>query len=116
MPPTRRRRRLHAIPRRRLWTLLAPALLALTLGACGKGRGTVSGPAEQVAPLAPTGAVGVATRNTTRLGGADAATDAASVARTVYPGLTPATRPQLAVVVDETDWQASLAAASLAGA
>ena len=62
------------------------------------------------------GAVGVATRNTTRLGGADPASDAAAVARAVYPGLTTATRPQAVVLVDEHDWAASLTASVLASA
>jgi hypothetical protein len=60
--------------------------------------------------------VSVVTRNTTRLGGADAATDAAAVARAVYPGLTTATRPQAVVLVNERDWPAALAASALAGA
>lgn len=55
----------------------------------------------------------VATSNTTRLGGADAATDAAAVARTVYPGLTAATRPQTVVLVNEHDWSGALAASVL---
>ena len=62
------------------------------------------------------GVVSVATKNTTRLGGADPATDAAAVARAVYPGLTAATRPQAVVLVDEHDWPAALAASALASA
>jgi hypothetical protein len=100
-----------------------PSLAALlTCGAllagCGKsgplapGGGGVGGGAA----LAGSGAVGVATKNTVRLGGADPAADAAAVARVVYPGLTSASRPQAAVLVDERDWPASLAAASLAAA
>jgi hypothetical protein len=38
------------------------------------------------------------------------------VARLVYPGLTPATRPQAVVLVDERNWSAALAASVLAGA
>ncbi len=62
------------------------------------------------------GAVGVATRNTTRLGGRDPASDAAGVARAAYPGLTTASRPQAVVLVDGHDWAAALAASALAGA
>ena len=58
----------------------------------------------------------VATRNTTRLGGADVAADAAAVARAVYPGLTAATRPLAVVLVDERDWLPALAASVLASA
>ena len=74
------------------------------------------GPTRKLAPVAAQGAVSVATRNTTRLGGADAAADAAAVARAVYPGLTPATRPQAVVLVDEHDWPAALAASVLSSA
>jgi hypothetical protein len=114
MPPKTPMRR--ASPPRSLAALAALACVALALGGCGKGARTAAGPTAQIAPVAPTGAVGLATRNTTRLGGADPVTDAAAVARTVYPGLTPATRPQLVVVVDEHNWPAALAASSLAAA
>ena len=50
------------------------------------------------------------TKNTTRMGGSDPASDAAAVARAVYPGLTAATRPQAVVLVDERNWPAALAA------
>jgi hypothetical protein len=95
------------------------------LSACGKsggsqagaaGAGAAGGPAKEVAPVAPQGAITVATRNTTRLGGGDAATDAAAVARLVYPGLTAATRPVAVVVVDARNWPAALAASALASA
>jgi len=62
------------------------------------------------------GTAATATRNTTRLGGADPIEDAASIARTAYPGLTSTTRPQAVVLVDAHDWPAALAASSLAGA
>ncbi len=90
------------------------------LGGCGKGRAPVrtssGGPQRTLAPITPEGAVSVATRNTTRVGGADAASDAAGVARTAYPGLTALTRPQAVVLVDERNWPAALAASSLASA
>ncbi len=56
------------------------------------------------------------TRNTSRIGGYEAAGDAAAVARAVYPGLTSASEPQALVLVDEHDWSAALAASVLAGA
>lgn len=101
---------------------LAPAALAVVLAVaiagCGKSAelATTSGPSHTVAPLSQQGAVSVSTRNTTRVGGADEATDAASVARVVYPGLTSATRPDLVLLVDERNWPAALASAALAGA
>jgi hypothetical protein len=97
------------------------ALGAIALSACGKGAGeqatsSVGEPARKLAPVAAQGAVSVATRNTTRLGGGDVTADAAAVARAVYPGLTAATRPQEVVLVDEHDWIAALTGAVLASA
>ena len=102
-----------------LRTPLAVLCGALALAGCGKGATTATssgGPISRVAPVTEQGAVSVVTRNTTRLGGVDAVSDAAAVARTVYPALTPASRPPLVVLVDEGDWHAALAASSLAGA
>lgn len=95
---------------------LALALCATTSG-CGK---TLSQQAAEhgsgpVAAVSPRGAGGLSTKNTTRLGGSGAATDAAAVAVAVYPGLTRATRPRAVVLVDERDWPAALAASTLAG-
>lgn len=94
-------------------TLIGAGLLA---GGCGKSSvgGSDGGPARALAPVARQGAVSVTTRNTTRVGGASVAVDAAAVARAVYPGLTADSRPRLAVVVDERDWPAALAASALA--
>jgi hypothetical protein len=102
---------------------LRPAIalvLAAGLAGCGKslpsearsqsmGANTVTGQPQP-------GASAVATKNTTRLGGANPVADAAAVALATYPGLTPATRPQAVVLVDDRDWTAALAAAALAGA
>lgn len=99
--------------------LVTLAACALALAGCGKGGPvelTGSGPTRKLAPVAEQGAVSVATRNTTRLGGTGAADDAAAVARAVYPGLTPATRPAVVGVVDDRDWPAALAAAVLSSA
>jgi hypothetical protein len=92
------------------------ALVALGAGSAGCGKSTSQvlyrgGSAAPISTLSPAGA---ATTNTTRLGGADPASDAAAVARAVYPGLTAATRPQAAVLVDERDRLGSLAASVLA--
>jgi hypothetical protein len=98
-----------------------PGLLVLALalvGLCGCGKGaseqaSSGGPARKLAPVAAQGAVSVATRNTTRVGGSEAAADAAGVARAVYPGLTPATRPQAVVLVNAREWLAALVASVL---
>jgi hypothetical protein len=109
------------VPRSRLKRIgLLAALVLATAGAgCGKSalrHHTAGGPAGTIAPVAAQGAVSLVTKNTTRLGGADGASDAAAVARAVYPGLTAATRPQVVVIVDQRNWPASLAASSLASA
>lgn len=67
-------------------------------------------------PIGVAGAAADATRNTTRLGGANPVLDAAAVARTAYPGLTDETRPQAVVLVDAHDWPDALAASALASA
>jgi hypothetical protein len=102
---------------RPLLATLAVALLGVT--GCGKSAPTQSlgsGPARTLAPVEAHGAIGLSTRNTTRLGGSDVAADAAGVARAVYPGLTAASRPTAVVLVDEHDWWGALAASVLAAA
>jgi len=87
------------------------------LAGCGKaGLAPASErrPPETIPAVSAEGAVGVATKNTTRLGGADQVSVAAAVARAVYPGLTTASRPRAVVLVDEHDWPAALAASALA--
>src|SRR5271166_643519 len=101
---------------------LAPLALALAVlvAGCGKAGSeqpaAAGGPTRKLAPVAAQGAVSVTTRNTTRLGGADAAANAAAVARAVYPGLTFGTRPLAVTLVDERNWGAALAASVLASA
>jgi hypothetical protein len=56
-----------------------------------------------------------ATRNTIRVGGADAAADAAGVAGALFPSTGSFDRPTAVVLVDETDWQSAIAASVLAG-
>jgi hypothetical protein len=98
--------------------LVATILLGTALAGCGKslpGEGQSRGAGVgTVAGTGALGASGLATRNTTRLGGAGPVADAAAVALAVKPGLTPATRPLAVVLVDEHDWPAALAAAALA--
>jgi hypothetical protein len=55
----------------------------------------------------------IATKNTTRVGGADAVADAAGVAQAVFPGVDSASRPQAVTLVDRSDWRAGIAAAAL---
>ena len=104
---------------------LGPVAIAITiaLAGCGKsapgrssGSGIVSPGGAGATQVAGAGATAGATRNTTRLGGADPVADAAAVARVAYPGLTATTRPQTVVLVDPHDWPAALAASALASA
>jgi hypothetical protein len=100
--------------------LAATLVLGATLAGCGKSLPTVGrdsgGGVTTVPGAGALAASGLATRNTTRLGGASPVADAAAVALAVDPGLTPTTRPQAVVLVNEQDWPAALAAAALAGA
>jgi hypothetical protein len=99
-------------------SIAAVLALGATLTGCGKSgplRSSGSGARSLLAPVSTEGATGLATKNTTRLGGADPATDAAAVARAVYPGLTARTRPQIVVLTDERDRLAALAASVLSG-
>ncbi len=110
----------------------ALALLALCgalLGAgCGRGGGTGDG-GRAAAPAAPGTAAGstrtdapagtaptpllLATKNTTRVGGADPVALAAGAAQAVFPGLTRASRPAAVALVDRRDWRTALAASVL---
>src|SRR3954466_6785669 len=55
----------------------------------------------------------IATKKTTRVGGADAVADAAGGAQAVFPGVDSASRPQAVTLVDRSDWRAGIAAAAL---
>ena len=57
-----------------------------------------------------------ATKNTTRVGGADPVADAAAVAQAVYTSRSDDTRPSAVVLVDQDDWRAGIAASQLAAA
>jgi hypothetical protein len=57
-----------------------------------------------------------ATRNTVRVGGSDAAADAAGVAGALFPATGTSDRPTAVVMVDQDDWQSGIAASVLAGA
>ena len=92
------------------------ALLALALAGCGKddgdiGKGPVIGKKGGDRSAAPAlGFPAFATKNTTRVGGADATADAAAIARAVYSGTSDTTRPTAVTLVDQDDWQGAIAA------
>jgi len=114
---------------------LSPAILcALLLAAAGCGGGDDapgepdrgSGPTDQAPVLgreggdeeaaAELGFPAFATRNTTRVGGADPIADAAGVAQAIYPSRDSDTRPRAVALVDTTDWRVAVSAAQLMSA
>jgi hypothetical protein len=54
-----------------------------------------------------------ATKNTTRIGGADPVANAAAAALAVYPSRSRDTRPRAVVLVDKADWRSAVSAAQL---
>src|SRR3954451_10512375 len=111
--------------RRRALLVAVLALCALTAVACGGKRGgggartattpTVGASGTQSEAAGNLGFPAFATKNTTRVGGADAIANAAGVARAVYPGPSVKTRPGAVTLVDVRDWRIGVAAAVLAG-
>jgi hypothetical protein len=108
------------VPRVRhlLLALLAVCGLAALAVGCGKkdignvGGGPVIGkPGGDGGAARALGFPAFATKNTTRVGGADPTADAAAVARAVYSGTSDTTRPPALVFVNKDDWQGGLAAA-----
>lgn len=105
-----------SLPRR-----VAPLLALLALAGCGSQPRRLEAPqlgssgSQANAPQA-LGFPGFATKNTTRVGGADPVADAAAVARAVYPGDAPGARPRAVVLADQRQWQAALSAAVLMSA
>src|SRR5689334_12656989 len=95
--------------------LLVLALIAL---GCGKGKnGTPNQPSlgvkgDKAEAAQNLGFPQFATKNTTRIGGADPVANAAAAARAVYPGTTPESRPDAVTLVPQ-DWATATAAAAL---
>lgn len=108
-----------------------PALAALALSGAlllpGCGRGSDTDASSGVPPASALGASkgedddapvdlgfpAFATKNTTRVAASDPVAIAAGVARSVFPGLTPDSRPDAVAVVDKRDWRTALAASVL---
>jgi hypothetical protein len=100
---------------------LALAGLLVSIAGCGSAPQRLDTPrlgqrGDQSQASQELGFPAFATKNTTRVGGADAVADAAAVALAVYPGDTPGARPPAVALVDRRDWQAALAAAVLMSA
>ncbi|MDQ3632204.1 MAG: cell wall-binding repeat-containing protein [Actinomycetota bacterium] len=97
---------------------------ALLTTGCGRGS-TDAGSGVPAAPPLGTSKKGdpepavdlgfpaFATKNTTRVAASDPVAVAAGVARSVFPGLTPESRPDVVALVDKRDWRTALAASAL---
>jgi hypothetical protein len=98
----------------------AVALLAL-LGGCSLGDDETARPpnlgveTEEEEAAEKPGLRSSATRNTVRVGGSDAAADAAGVAGALFPATGTTDRPTAVALVDQDDWQSGIAASVLAG-
>jgi hypothetical protein len=100
-------------------------LLVLAVAGCGGGDDGDGGPKqsepvlgtsgdeEQAADAPALGFPVFATKNTTRVAGADPVADAAGVARAVYPSRTEESSPRVVVIVDQADWRSAISAAQL---
>ncbi|MGZ8632717.1 MAG: cell wall-binding repeat-containing protein [Solirubrobacteraceae bacterium] len=102
-------------------------LAALAVSACGRSSRTSTSTSTGAGDRHGLGATGsepeadrdlgfpaLATKNTTRIGGADAIANAAGVARAVFPATMPQNRPGAVALIDARDWRAGIAAAILA--
>ncbi len=107
--------------------LLVLLLGCLLLAGCDTGGAEDDGSGRASAPRAPVlgqpgddedapadlGFPEFATKNTTRVGGADVIADAAGAALAVFPSTERTQRPQAVTLVDRGDWQAAISAAQL---
>lgn len=112
----------HRPPRASVTALLAIA--ALVVAGCGGGATkllhetshstvTVGIPSETPRAAQKLGFPALATKNTTRVAGADPTADAAGVALAVYPSAAPGTHPGAVALAPSDDWQAAIAASVL---
>src|SRR4051812_36077874 len=104
---------------------LVVLLLVFVVAGCGGGSSNGGGKKQAEPVLGAKGnedqgdnaqALGFpifATKNTTRVAGADAIANAAGVARAVYPARTDESSPKAVVIVDQNDWRAAISAAQL---
>ncbi len=92
----------------------------VTLAGCGGTTELITGPTPVVGVQSKTphasqklGFPELATKNTTRVNGADPIADAAGVALAVYPSSAPGTYPSAVTIAPTDDWEAAIAAAAL---
>jgi hypothetical protein len=79
----------------------------------GRASADHARPSSGATPAPAVGFPILATKNTTRVPGADPVADAAAVAEAVFPARTPENRPQAVVLVDQGDWRSAISAAQL---
>jgi hypothetical protein len=126
-PEPRQRRRRRPVPGalKLIAALVAIAVafivLAVVVGTGGSEEADEPTPAPISAPPTDSadealGFPAFATGNTTRVGGADSAANAAAVALAVFPSRTEEQRPTAVSLVDEDDWAGGIAAAVLMSA
>ena len=102
-------------------------LLAAVAAGCGgnkqakqQGLDVPAGPAQTVQSSSEEGVSNqlgmpyIATKNTTRVAGADPIADAAGASRAVFPSTSADTRPNAVALIDARDWRAGIAGAVLA--
>jgi hypothetical protein len=106
------------VPRRPAAAILLACAAALAATGCGKSADNGPGPqigkkGDQPKAAQQLGFPTFATRNTTRVGGADPIADAAAVAQGSFPGTADVTRPGAVALVDAGSWQDGVAASVL---
>jgi putative cell wall-binding protein len=110
---------------RRPAAALACLLAALAATACGRADRTKTATGADAKPglgvkgsepeaSQDLGFPAFATKNTTRIGGADSIANATGVARAVFPATTPENRPAAVALIDARDWRAGIAGSVLA--
>jgi ell wall binding domain 2 (CWB2) len=106
----------------RRWLPLISLAACLLLCGCGSTKLLVKTQSETLTvgagstspqAVAQLGIPVTATKNTTRVGGADPIADAAGVARAVYPSEAPGTHPGVVTIAPTSDWEAAIAASVL---
>ncbi len=94
---------------------LALALVAWVLAGCGEGTDAIEAQlGKKTEKTAVLGFPALATKNTTRVAGANAVEDAAAVAQAVFPSQTTGQRPRAVTLIDKNDWRGGVAASVLA--
>jgi hypothetical protein len=105
--------------RRTAQVAISSTCVALALAACGGGGvEIIRQPVIGVVARTPQagqklGFPAVATKNTTRVAGADPVADAAGVALAVYPSRVPGTHPSAVTIAPTDDWEAAIASSVL---